>query len=864
MKKVSCELTLLIIVCTALSFIAAPQLVFAANDALSTEALVGRWGNSGVRYGFSDDGYFYRSTTFTHMNSVYIPGITTYSGGYAYTTLGRWNNTLYYTYLNTLFGRYRVKGGVILFEDVISISHTSFDRDWYLLETRGEDVEKLQEKFQKAEFSDDFEVEFEFISPTRLRLRDENSDKDYLWELKDVMHDVPVPPHVIPPVEWPAVYFSPDMPILETKGRLREVTSPGEAKNDEETVRIIIDKTDALADIRGYVKTLRGAGWWVEEPKDDAKNLKLDARKGLWRLEIKNGSGSSTSNPDTVVIESILQPQGKWPQAWSSAGVEPPQKSIIIGNVQNKTSDNRNISEKLYFDGVDDIGVEDYAAFLRQIGFEALQEVGEKWGYMKYTRLEGVLYRAEIALEKRYGDITVFDYNFKYFKDDAWPAVWSEGGLTAPNGFEAITGTIDIEKWNDKSKWGSSFSSRVKFLGVDKNGIDGYFEELQSKGFVREQKQFSDRVTYFNYLRLGGGMYRVAVEQWKNSELADIEYTFRYFEDGEWPAAWSDGGLRAPKDIVAIVGPIDIEKWNDKNKWSNSFTASVKFLGVEQSGIDAYFEELQTSGFMRKEDSLKRVSYVNHLRLGGGLHRVEAKRGISSELAEVEYIFRYYEDGEWPTAWSNGGLTAPKGSVAIVGPIDIEKWNDKSKWGSSFTASLKFLSVGQSGIDEYFKELQTSGFVRKEDGLKRVSYVNHLRLGGSLHRVEAKQGISSEIAEIEYVFRYYEDGEWPKIWSEGGLPAPHSSMAIVGPIDMTKWGGSFSVQVKFLGVDQNEIDAYFEELETSGFERKVNSLFNRVSFSNQLRLGGSMYRVLIEQQDNREIVEVKYTFNPIL
>jgi len=236
-KKIFYVLVLPVLICSAL-FYSVPFVAEAYDDALSAAALVGRWGNSGVRYGFSDDGYFYRRTVISHsnMSSIYHPSTRSYVGNYIYETPGWWENTFYttYTYLNTLFGRYRVKDGVILFDDVVSIPHTTFAPDWYRQKTRAAEDDGLLEKFQKAEFSSDFTMEFEFISPTRLRFRDKSSDKDYFWELEGDPHNVSIPTHVIPSVGWPARNFSPEMPELKTKGRLREVTLGGARSRDEE------------------------------------------------------------------------------------------------------------------------------------------------------------------------------------------------------------------------------------------------------------------------------------------------------------------------------------------------------------------------------------------------------------------------------------------------------------------------------------------------------------------------------------------------------------------------------------------------------------------------------------------------------
>ena len=846
----------------------------AAEDALSEAALVGRWGNSGVKYGFSDDGYFYRSTVLSHLNtrSIYHSGTynTYVSGNYLVreSTPGWWEYQYYttYTYLNTLFGQYRVRGRVIQFDNVVSISHSNFDREWHNRKTRGPDDENFLAKFQKAVFDGDTVAEFEFINPSRLRLCDKSTDRDFFWDFEEVPRNVPIPTHVIPPVEWPARNFSPEMPELKTKGRLRE----SDVDVEERKTKLIIDKTDSLADIREYVKTLRGAAWWVEEP-GTGDSLNLEARKGMWRLTMKSGNGSNT-NADTVVLEAVNYPEGKWPQEWTKAGLEPPQKSVIVGNVDNKVSESdKAINERLFFDRVNDSGVEDYAEWLNRSGYKVPQNTGDNWKYYKYIRVNSDLYRVEVSREGRYGEITEFLYNFKYFPDGVWPAIWREGGLPVPEGYETIVGEIEMEKWDNKAEWYGSFSRYIKFLGLEQYKIDSYFSKLQSAGFTRKEEQYSDRVTYYNYLRIDGSLYRVELEQRENDELAEISYTFNYLEDGVWPAIWREGGLPVPEGINTIAGAIDMEKWDNKAEWYGSFSRSIKFLGLDKRGIDSYFSKLQTVGFLRKEQQYSdRIIYVNHLRLGdGSLYRVEVEQRENDEITEIYYSFNYFEDGVWPAIWRDGGLPAPDGAEAIVGAIDMEKWDNKPEWYGSFSRSIKFLGLSDRESDDYLSKLQSVGFIRKEERYSdRITYVNHLRLGdGSLYRVEVEKSENDEIAVLRYVFNYFEDGEWPAVWRDGGLPAPDGGKAIVGAIDMKKWDnraewyGSFSSSIKFISLSARGLDDYLRKLQSAGFQRKEEQYSDRVSYVNYLRLGGDLYRVEIEKRENDEIAEINYAFN---
>ncbi|MDR1834738.1 MAG: hypothetical protein LBQ96_02935, partial [Fusobacteriaceae bacterium] len=452
------------------------------DDALAARALVGRWGSRGVRYGFSDDGYFYRSATYTSISSIYHPSTRRYSGDYVYTTPGWWENRSSTTYFDTLFGEYRVKDGVINFHNVVSISHTVFDKDWYHEKARAKGFENLREKFEKASFSKDFQLEYEFITPQRLRLRDKGTDLDYSWELEGEPHDMPVPGHVIASVEWPRQLFPPELPVMKTTGRLRRVTQTGkDGKTPDEfkTVALEIDKTKAAPDILNYVQALRSAGWWVREPEKNSDSFNLEARKGLWLVEIKNGGESSGSSADTVTIESTKNPADKWPEYWTQGGLQAPCHVAVIGEVSAKPDENdRDIREKILFDGVSETGAAEYASSLRNAGFRFSEDAGE-WSAWKYLRLNGDLYRVEVSKAENYGNITAFDYRLNHVSDGEWPVIWSKSGLPAPENFAAIAGIIDMEDWGNRDDDGDgSFSASINFLGLAPDDVKNYFSNL--------------------------------------------------------------------------------------------------------------------------------------------------------------------------------------------------------------------------------------------------------------------------------------------------------------------------------------------------------------------------------------------------
>ena len=612
----------------------------AGEDSLASAALVGRWGNSGVKYGFTDDGLFYRSTTLSHMRSIYHMGTTTYSGDYVYTTSGWWENQFSTTYLNTLFGRYRVADGVIRFMDVVSIAHSSFGPGWHRAATRTAEEGGLPEKFGNADFARDFTAEYEFITPARLRLRETGTDRDFFWDWDDVAHDAPVPGRRIPPVAWPAADFPPGFPALATRGRLREASvSAGEkATGPSRTATLIIDRTEALADLRSFVREMRQAGWWCQDPPDgDQEYWTLEARKGLWRITIKNGTGQSKTYADSVTIEAALFPEGAWPAAWGEAGLPPPAAAVLVGNTEyNPDGPDADYRGILYMDGVGDQGVSRYAELLRMAGFAEPADSEGGWPLYRYIRIGGAWQRVQIKPEGRHGGISSFEVVFRHMDEGAWPEAWSGGGLPAPKGQEAILGVIGLDRWKEEAAGHGSFYQSIKFLGLDAQMIGRYQEDLLAAGFTREDNAYKDSPALYGYLRLDGTLCRVEVEQRKNDELTEFTVQFRFFEDGAWPEAWKALGIPEPRHS-AIVGAFEEGRFNNRAEWFGSFHARMKLLDAD---LAEYAAQLRQSGFADSEYPGGSWELGKQVRLDGKAYRLTISDARGGELPEVTYHFR--------------------------------------------------------------------------------------------------------------------------------------------------------------------------------------------------------------------------------
>lgn len=240
------------------------------ENAISMNALVGVW----LTRGWSD---VYWLEFGTNGNFAYYRGTISASVNY-------WNE--YY-----MKGKYRTNGNVVecydcqfdSFEETslsgnVARNHRYFDNykrldmpDNLLIETRLQDPKN----------ADNFSIMFEFIDSMTLRIiKDGGSinmefdDCDFNYHADS--HNVAIPTHSIPGVEWPKDMLPPDLPEY-INGRIRSVyplSEPGY------TVDIRIDQT-TLEDIRGYADSLIQAGWTSAYGDNDLKRL-IDGEGGTY------------------------------------------------------------------------------------------------------------------------------------------------------------------------------------------------------------------------------------------------------------------------------------------------------------------------------------------------------------------------------------------------------------------------------------------------------------------------------------------------------------------------------------------------------------------------------------------------------
>ena len=863
--------------------IKAPQRLTAKaspDDGISAAALIGPWkgyrNSATTEYGFSDDGYFYKNVTITHthLHSNYHSGY--YSGDYYYYGYWTYNTTYTYTYLDTVVGEYAVKGGVLELSKIFTTERTIFDDDWFSEKTRSVGIEQLQSRAKSARYDDDIAMEFEFINSARIRFRTDSEDMDYFWDVKDDPHNVPIPKHVIPPVDWPARALSPDMPLFGTNGRMREASLSynGDDKNigaEFKTVNVVIDKTDALPEINAYGKTLRNSGWWVEDYELGAEDtyLSYESRKGMYKVSVSNGRGSGTS-ADTIVVESIKYQEGVWPKEWTDATLVMPDNAVVVGLLNIETGVDINVYETIIFDKVDESGVAAYRNKLAGAGFKKPQySYDDDWDMMKYIRIGKELYLARVRLNKRMDSLTSFTYDLSYVEDGVWPESWKTAGLPAPEGYDTIAGAIDKDGWDESMADYSSEYVYVKFLNLSKNGVETYMNKLRSAGFIVIIDYWSgeDSGDLYNYLRIEGRMIRVEVNLVENEDITEIRYIFKCHEDGVWPANWLSGGLPAPNKFETIIDRIDLDEWNEDitGGWGGSSYMYVKYLGMTASDKSDYITKLKNTGFIAIKDYWSGEytdELYNYLRIDNKLFRVGIEPRDNNELTEFLYRFNYYEDGVWPAIWQAGGLPAPDKYSSIVGPIDLKQWNEDitGGWGGSSYMYIKYLGMTSADVSSYITKLKNAGFkaIKDWDGKDTDELFHYLRIDGKLYRVTIEQRDNAELKEMLYRFNYHEDGQWPSQWTAAGIPAP-SFTAMPGKIDMEEFSenldswGSYSEYIKLLGVNLSD---YAATLKNNGFKEPEYSWTETWELTKRIQINGKWYNVTIEDRNNKEIPEI--------
>jgi len=181
--------------------------------------------------------------------------------------------------------------------------------------------------------------------------------------------------------------------------------------------------------------------------------------------------------------------------------------------------------------GMTDADTDKYITKLKTAGFRAVagwngDETDELYNYLF---IDGKLYR--VAVERRENrELMEFVYKFKYYENGIWPKTWQDGGLPAPDKYDAIVGAIDLDSWNEDitSAWGGSSYMYIKYLVITADDADKYIAKLKTAGFTQIESFWRDDVELENNLFIDGKSYRVTIEHRENSEITEFLYKFKY------------------------------------------------------------------------------------------------------------------------------------------------------------------------------------------------------------------------------------------------------------------------------------------------------------------------------------------------
>jgi hypothetical protein len=250
-------------------------------------------------------------------------------------------------------------------------------------------------------------------------------------------------------------------------------------------------------------------------------------------------------------------------------------------------------------------------------------------------RIDKRLYRVEVEQQENQ-ELTEYRYSFELFEDGAWPAIWKDGGLPAPDKYDSIVGAIDMEEWKERLSgdvYRTSHSLTISFLGMGSVDATNYAAKLKKAGF-RASKDWNgdDTDELYHYLRIDKKLYRVEVEPREDNELTAYYYSFELFEDGEWPAAWTAAGIPAPT-FTAMLGKIDMEEFNEGIASYWGYSASIKLLGANLADYEA---ALKKGGFKSTASEYDDTwELTKEVRIGGKAYEVTVSERKNDEIPEI-------------------------------------------------------------------------------------------------------------------------------------------------------------------------------------------------------------------------------------
>ncbi|MCL2741622.1 MAG: hypothetical protein FWE70_05870, partial [Oscillospiraceae bacterium] len=516
---------------------------------------------------------------------------------------------------------------------------------------------------------------------------------------------------------------------------------------------VTFDKVGS-GEAEAYGSALAGIGYrkpqYSYDDWDAMKYIWVDGELYLARVTLNKRMGDLT----TFYYHIEYVGEGVWPSQWAAGGLPEPEGHGAIAGAIDYAEWRDGFGEYAYatkyvkFLGLSDQAVEAYYAKLASVGF---RKVDNPWDdavrMYHHVRIDGMMMRVEVTRMDN-EDIAELRYSFERFEDGVWPPAWREGGLPEPDGFNDILGAIDYGEWRRSAEEYRYSTEYIKFLGLDAAKVARYMEKLRGAGFREVNDPWGDALTLYNYLRIDGRLFRVAVEERENDEVTELRYAFEDKGDGVWPAIWREGGLPAPDSYWAMVGEVDLDEWWEYIEGYGYAYQYLRFIGADAAAYEAKLEGL---GYVRETDYWGDSDrLVGYKRIGGVMMEVRIERLDDDETLYYRIHFEPYEDGAWPADWAEAGVPAPKFDSMLL-KVDMGEFYESIGGYGYYYAYIKLLGADLSA---YEATLKAGGFrepdYRYGDGWELSKEV---RFRGEAYTVTINDQMNGLIPEIRVYVR---------------------------------------------------------------------------------------------------------------
>ncbi|MCL2120645.1 MAG: hypothetical protein FWH28_00160 [Clostridiales bacterium] len=460
------------------------------NDRVSRAALTGSWthfsSNQSTSWVFNEDGRF--------------AGYLIAQAGNYYDYMGY----IYYrsssAYKHLMQGRYEVSGGIIRFFDCQLSTTIVFDTEpWHQNNLNDAMDNLLFTRLDAPSRTDDFTAEFEFIDARRLRIRLnrgalEEYDMNFKRETGNANADIP--PHRIPPAEWPAVFLSPEMPVVgDSRGRIRSVSqgSVEDLSPEYQYIYINVDRS-SQASILDYAAELRKLGWsgpseeeiLIEKQKALDSELSIVTttysfryRKGVFEITLY------VDAEDEWRIYSHREAEGFWPSELFGDEFRPPANAVFIGvtdmNAIHREAEGFSASFEIdFYPG----NRESYFQDLLSRGFVIYDNMYGTLEMANHLRINGRMY--QVVISPGYYEMAAIGsvtYRLTYYPDMAWSDEFPSE-TAPPPGYELFWDYYDLNRGvGVMNAEGDRGNLKYSVIGLTQADLDNYYNNLEQMGW---------------------------------------------------------------------------------------------------------------------------------------------------------------------------------------------------------------------------------------------------------------------------------------------------------------------------------------------------------------------------------------------